>query len=185
MDDQILSVNVGDRFSSIVKSTVYEVVRVWFEFSLVDQRWETSVTWDVKPRNGSSYRLSDKARQFVMRLKEDGYIRDGVVLPESKKEVTSGPLAGAPLPSAPKAGTNSTLSTDPKRQQWREDFIKNASRYGLLPTDLDRRIRLGSTRPRSFTIIGCKPRNWKMPILVQGKRGGIYKITAEKAKAGL
>jgi hypothetical protein len=65
-----------------------------------------------------------------------------------------------------------------------QDFINNASRYGMQPSDLGRKICIGRSRTRKYTIIGAKPRNWKMPILVEWKRGGVYKISVDRAKAG-
>jgi hypothetical protein len=180
----VLSVEVGDRFVSADSATTLEVVKIWFEFSMVDNRWETSVAWNSSYGSGNNLQLSSKGRDFVQRLKEGGFVRvrkaatssDGITTTPSSV-VTTGPLAGAPLPSTP--------SVDQKRRQWEADFRQHAAKYGLAPTDLGRKISLGKNRTKNYTIVGAKPRNWKMPILIQGRRGGVYKITAEKAKAGL
>jgi hypothetical protein len=62
----------------------------------------------------------------------------------------------------------------------------NATAYGLSPSDLGRKVSLGRRSSKVFKIIGAKPRNYKLPILLEGKRGGtIYKISAERAKKSL
>lgn len=170
---EVLSVELGDQFGSAVTTTTLEVVKIWFEFSPTDQRWETSVTWVVKRTSELDHQISSKAREFVQALLEGAFVRV-----EKAKEGSSNGATTAP--SSP-----STSSTDLKRKQWEDDFRKNAFLWGLSTSDLGRKINLGKGRPRNFTIVGAKPRNWKMPILVQGKRGGVYKITVETAKAGL
>jgi len=170
----ILSVEVGDRFESIGTKTTLLVVKIWFEFSLADERWETSVTWETKSRSGDSFRVSAKGREFVQNLKSGSFVR----VSKAEESSSNGATAAPTLPVFPP-------SNDIRKQQWEEDFRRNAAKYGLSPSDLGRKVTLNPRKPRHFTIVGAKPRNYKMPILVQGKRGGVYKITAVKAKAGL
>jgi hypothetical protein len=170
---EILSVELGDQFGSVMTATTLEVVKIWFEFSPTDQRWETSVTWDVRRSSQPNHQVSGKARNFVQALLEGAFVRVNKTEESSSNGATT-------APSSP-----STSSADLKRKQWEDDFRKNAFLWGLSTSDLGRKINLGRGRPRNFTIVGAKPRNWKMPILVQGKRGGVYKITVETAKAGL
>jgi hypothetical protein len=164
----ILSVEVGDKFGSIGTATTLEVIKIWFGFSVADNRWETSVTWVSRhPLNGDC-QLSAKARDFVKEL------QDGCFTIVSK--TAEGPSNGETMPLP---------SNDKLRRQWEDDFRRNAASYGLSTADLGRVVRLGQDLSKHYRIIGAKPQNWKMPILVQGKRGGVYKISAKKAKAGL
>lgn len=171
----ILSVEVGDQFKNNGTDTILEVIKIWFEFSLADQRWETSVAWEVKNPTFGNYPLSGKACDFVKTLRESSFVR------VNKEESSSNGATTAPTSSS----TYTLSATDVKRRRWEEDFRISAARYGLCSSDLGRMVNLGKNRPRNFKIIGAKPSNYKMPILVQGKRGGIYKITAATAKAGL
>jgi hypothetical protein len=170
----ILSVEVGDQFISDLTKTALKVVKIWFEFSVADERWETSVTWVTESKSGDSFRVSGKGREFVQNLKSGSFGRLSKAAESPSNDKTTTPT----LPVFPP-------STDIRKQQWEEDFRRNAAKYGLSPSDLGRKVTLNPRKPRHFTIIGAKPRNYKMPILVQGKRGGVYKITAAKAKAGL
>jgi hypothetical protein len=181
---EILSVEVGDQFVSTGTETLLKVVKVWFEFSVADNRWETSVTWDVQHSLEEGYRLSGKAREFVQRLREGSYER----VDKAEEILSNGVITiqlSPPGPNGPYVTQTSSPLIDPKIKQIEEDFRRNATKYGLSPSDLGRKIILNPKKPRRYTIVGAKPRNWKMPILIRGKRGGLYKITAEKAKAGL
>lgn len=166
----ILSVEVGDRFESPGHTTTLEVVKIWFEFSLADQRWETSVSCDVNHVDGSS-QLSGKACDFVKTLHESSFVRVDKSLSNGKTTASTPTVA--------------TLSVDIKRKKREDDFRLNAVSYGLSPFDLGRKVCLFGNRYRTYTIVGANPRNYKLPIIVKGNRGGIYKITVEKAKAGL
>jgi hypothetical protein len=172
---EILSVKRGDQFGSIGTATL-EVVDIWCEFNQEDQRWETSVAWDAKGLPPGTQRFSAKGRDFIKTLRDGNLVRlNGEKVKES------------PSFSTTTVQTSSSVTTgvvvDPKRKMWEDDFRRHATKYGLSPSDLGRKVRLG--RRRCFTIIGAKPRNWKMPILVKGPRGGVYKLPAEKVKAGL
>ena len=168
----IHSVEVGDQFESTKTADTLEVIKIWFEFCPDDKRWETSVTWSVN-FNGA-FQLSGKARDFVKTLQESSFVRVNKDGERSSNGVTT-TLSPTPSVSSP----------DLKLKRWEDDFRKNAARYGLSSSDLGRKIKLGANRPRNFVIVGAKPSNYKMPILVKGKRGGIYKITAKQAKDGL
>ena len=80
-------------------------------------------------------------------------------------------------------GNGVTAPTGPSEME--RDFLRYASRYGLQAGDLGRKIKLGKSGRKRYTLVGAKPRNYKMPILVRGPRGGIYKISVERAKNGL
>ena len=181
----ITRVEVGDQFWHRETRTLLRVLKIWFE-CVDDNRWETSVTWLVKPLSDQDHQVTAKAREFVQALRHGGYtsIFRGELGEEEEDfsfDPNLPPTASGSLP--PSTGT--TVAVDSKVQMWEEDFRRNAAKYGLSPSDLGRRVTLNPKKPRHFTIIGAKPRNWKMPILVRGKRGGVYKITAERAKKGL
>ena len=178
----ILLVEVGDKFSSTATSNTLEVTKIWCEFSLSDQRWETNVTHVMKQEAGDSYTITSKAREFIRKLKDGYYDRvyaDNEIsfspTTTTTSQVSSGPLAGASLPKTP--------TTTQKYQQWEADFRRYATSYGLQPTDLGRKFWLNKTR--QYTIIGAKPGNRKAPIMIRGKRGGIYKIAADLVKRNL
>ena len=186
---EILSVEQGDRFGSVGTETILEVVKIWFEFSQDDQRWETSVTWDAKNPLLGDHQLSAKGRDFIKILRDGGFVRL-----HNKKADESFALGAMTEPSGLTAMVQnmaatttppSSFSADPKRQMWEADFRRTARKYGMFPSDLGRKVVLNGKESRFYTLVGAKPRNWKMPILIQSQRGGIYKITAEKAKAGL
>lgn len=176
----ILTVEVGDRFSSVFMKTGVEVIKIWFEFNASNNRWETSVTWVEEPKAGDSYQNSSKGCEFIQKMRDGGFERAN-----DNKTISFNVTPTAKVSSPVLGGTTATLSADPKRVQWEQDFQYHASRWGMVPSDLGRKIRLGGSRKRDYTIVGAKPRNYKMPILIQGRRGGVYKITIEKAKAGL
>lgn len=175
----ILSVNVGDQFHSVVMKTRVEVLKIWFEFNQLHKRWETSVTWATETRTGELGEDSGKGHDFVKKLLDGAYERVNDTDKISFSVMTTQTSSSTP------AGLVPPITTTARQQQWENDFRSNAERYGLSPSDLGRKISLGKNRPKNHTIIGAKPRNYKMPILIRGKRGGIYKITAERAKAGL
>jgi hypothetical protein len=173
----ILKVEVGDKFESEEEKTLLEVIKIWFNFNEVYQRWETSVRWQVVDKSWSMRQVTEKAVDFVKRLKEGGY-----VCLNKFEEFSS---------DVPTVSSSSQTVTDYNpvfkgiKLQCIEDFKKNAAKYGLDPSDLGRQITLNPRKPKYFRIVGAKPKNWKLPILIRGKRGGIYKITAERARAGL
>lgn len=55
-----------------------------------------------------------------------------------------------------------------------EAFSYNAVKYGLQPSDLNRTFRFQGT---TYKIVGCRPRSWKNPILIE-KAGRVYKMNA-------
>ena len=62
------------------------------------------------------------------------------------------------------------------------DFRKQAALYGLQASDLGRTFR---QRRSTFTIIGCKPRSYKYPILCRNQNGKVYKFPVDQVKRGL
>jgi hypothetical protein len=179
---EILIVEVGDKFWSAQTDDLLKVTRIWFAYNHVDDRWETSVEWLVVPRSGDRYQLNAKAREFVMKLRDGGYGRTDRIDDEisfnpsiTTAQVTSGPLAGAPLPKTP--------TVDPKIKRWEDHFCRNATRYGLQPTDLGRKFWLDQSR--QFTIIGSRAGRRKLFIMIKGKRSGIYRISPEEVRSKL
>ena len=175
---EILSVEQGDHFSSVETMVALEVLKVWFHFNEDVSRWETSVLWKVQPQFGDPFQVNATAREFLETLKRDAFKR--VIKPKETSSFNPPDIKNTATPTPPV-----TPAVDPVIRQLEEDFRRNAIKYGLAPSDLGRKVTLGGRHPGYFTIIGAKPRNWKLPILIRSKRGRIYKITAEKAKKGL
>ena len=63
-----------------------------------------------------------------------------------------------------------------------EDFKLYASRWGLKPEDLGKKVRISG---KVMTIVGGKPRSKKYPIMVEDASGKIYKVSADAAKYGM
>jgi len=71
--------------------------------------------------------------------------------------------------------------TVPKDNQ-RADFEKHCGRFGLKPEHFGAKFQCEG---REFTITGLKPRNRKYPILVEGARGGRYKMMVSQVVPNL
>lgn len=56
------------------------------------------------------------------------------------------------------------------------DFQRYASRYGMTAEDLGETVVSGVEK---LTIVGCKPRSTKYPILVRKEDGRVFKYQAE------
>lgn len=52
-------------------------------------------------------------------------------------------------------------------------FTRNATMYGLQPTDLNRQFICRNTR---YTICGLAPKSWKNPILASRDDGAVFKF---------
>ena len=60
-----------------------------------------------------------------------------------------------------------------------EQFRVYCRRYGLEPEDLGKEFTWGG---RPFTLIGCKPRSTRFPLLGRSADGKTYKFPADVAK---
>jgi hypothetical protein len=56
------------------------------------------------------------------------------------------------------------------------DFKAYAFRYGLDADDLNTTFKRGG---ETYTIVGCKPRSRKYPILCRAENGKVYKLPAD------
>ena len=74
----ILSVAVGDRFSSQIGNTL-QVIKIWVEFVHAEKSWEVFITWKVEGTLTDSLvercQNSGKCRAFVQALKEGNWVR--------------------------------------------------------------------------------------------------------------
>ena len=170
----VVSIEQGDKFESTETGTAIEVVKIWCAFNVHEERWETHVTWNLKYTANGDCQLSAKGREFIQILRDESFFRT------NREEISSGVTTSPMSPSAP-----SLSKADVERQRWEENFRRNAAKWGLAPTDLSRKVTLNPRKPGHFTIVGAKPRNYKLPILVRGRRGGLYNISVENAKDGL
>ena len=67
-------------------------------------------------------------------------------------------------------GEDGTVET-----QEASDFVLYAAQFKLGPEDLGREFAKGG---KTFTIIGCKPRSHKFPILARRQDGKVFKFPA-------
>ena len=62
------------------------------------------------------------------------------------------------------------------------DFVLYAAQFKLSPEDLGREFTKGG---ETFTIIGCKPKSYKFPILARRQDGKVFKFPAVTVRAGM
>ena len=62
------------------------------------------------------------------------------------------------------------------------DFTRCATQYGLRPDDLGAEFTKGG---ETFTVIGCKPKSYKYPILARRNDGKVFKFPAATVRAGM
>ncbi len=62
------------------------------------------------------------------------------------------------------------------------DFVRCAVQYGLVAEDLGREF---TGRGSTFTVIGCKPKSYKYPILTRRQDGKVFKFPADTVRRGL
>ena len=72
-----------------------------------------------------------------------------------------------------KLGMTTNSSSGDIVPQYEIDFNKYCRRYGLEKSDLGRTFKSGS---KTFTLVGCKPRATKYPLLGVDANGNTYKF---------
>lgn len=68
------------------------------------------------------------------------------------------------------------------KTQEAEDFKFCAFKYGLKPEDLGKKFQYAR---EEYTIIGCKPRSYRFPILAKRQDGVTIKFPADSVKFAL
>ena len=75
------------------------------------------------------------------------------------------------------AGEDGTVETKEA-----SDFALYAAQFKLSPEDLGREFTKGG---KTFTVIGCKPKSYKFPILARRQDGKVFKFPAVVVRLGL
>jgi hypothetical protein len=181
----IKSIELGDVFTHENGGKI-QVKQISCAYDEQEKRWETSIGYNVIPKNPSYSTLANfmKAREFVLMIQEQGPVGQNFVTQISGSAVST-PTSVTPVTASPSGSGNNVGTIGPS--QIERDFRLHASRYGLHPTDLGREVTIAfSGVPRKYVIVGAKPRNHKYPILLRKLRNGtVYKFPADKVKSAL
>jgi hypothetical protein len=157
----VKSIDVGDVFLSVTGNR-WTITEIGCEFDGDENRWETSIKYNLFDASGGvSYQVTEKARVVVQSLNTDAFYTQVRASGDVTQSVTIKPTG------------NSVLQND---------FIANAARYGMSPSDLGRTAILGGSK---YQIVGAKPGNRTKPIMVEGPSGGLRRATPDDVKAGL
>lgn len=158
----VKSIDIGDVFLSVTGDR-WTITGIGCALDEDENRWETSINYDLfDASSGHSYPVVDKARAVVQSLNTDAFY---------SQVSTSGDVT-------------QSVTIKPKGDSvFQNDFIANATKYGLLPSDLGRTAILFSGA--KYQIVGAKPKNRTKTIVVEGSSGGLRRATPDEVKAGL
>jgi hypothetical protein len=160
----VKSIAVGDIFLGTTGNRL-TVLEIGCEFDDHENRWETSIKYDwFVAGTGISLPVTEKARTVVQMLSTSDFYSQVDASGNVTKSNTIHPTG------------NSVIQND---------FIANAVKYGLSPSDLGRTVLLGETGRTKYQIVGAKPRNRTRPIVVEGASGGLRRFTVAEVKEGL
>lgn len=162
----VKSIAVGDVFLGTTGNRL-TVLEIGCEFDDHENRWETSIKYDwFVATTGVSlpFPTTEKARTVVQML--------------STKDFYSQVHASGKV-------TQSNIIKPTGNSEIQNDFIANAVKYGLSPSDLGRTALLGYTGRSKYQIVGAKPRSRLRPIVVEGPSGGLRRFSVDDVKEGL
>ena len=165
----VSSIAVGDVFMGTTGNRM-TILEIECGFDEDEDRWETSIRYELfVAATNLSLPITEKARAVVQNLSSGDFCSQ---LHASGNVTTSD--------TAVSNGNNISVLAN--------NFLINAAKYGMSPSDLDKTVKLmypGGTCSTKYQIVGAAPNKRLRPIVVEGPGGGLKYITVDQAKEGI